>query len=44
MREVEITIKLIGSEDDAQEIIDALRLVASAVKAKDDNRDDDENL
>lgn len=43
MREVEITIRLIGTEDDAAEVIELLRFVSDRMKKESEEIDDDDN-
>ena len=42
MRQVKVTVEFIGSEEDGEEVIDLLRLIADEIKAKREKENDDE--
>ena len=42
MRQVKVTVEFIGSEEDGEEVIDMLRLIADEIKAKREKESDDE--
>lgn len=43
MRQVKVTVEFIGSEEDGEEVIDLLRLIADEIKAKREKESDDED-
>ena len=43
MRQVKVTVEFIGSEEDGEEVIDMLRLIADEIKAKREKESDDED-
>ena len=42
MRQIKVTVEFIGSEEDGEEVLDILRLVADEIKAKREKESDDE--
>ena len=42
MRQVKVTVEFIGSEEDGEEVLDMLRLIADEIKAKREKESDDE--
>ena len=42
MRQVKVTVEFIGSEEDGEEVLDILRLIADEIKAKREKESDDE--
>ena len=42
MREVEITIKLVGTEEDAAELVEAVMSIADRIKKDKEERDDED--
>jgi hypothetical protein len=43
MREVEITIRLVGTEGDAAEVVELLRFISDRVKKESEESEDDDN-
>lgn len=43
MRQVKVTVEFIGSEEDGEEVLEILRLVADEIKAKREKESDDED-
>ena len=42
MRQVKVTVEFIGSEEDGEEVLEILRLIADDIKAKREKESDDE--
>jgi len=42
VRQVKVTVEFIGSEEDGEEVLDMLRLIADEIKAKREKESDDE--
>ena len=42
MRQVKVTVEFIGSEEDGEEVLDILRLIADEIKAKREKESDDD--
>ena len=42
MRQVKVTVEFIGSEEDGEEVLEILRLIANEIKAKREKENDDE--
>ena len=42
MRQVKVTVEFIGSEEDGEEVLELLRLIADEIKAKREKESDDE--
>tara|TARA_Y100001968_G_C19392430_1_gene736377 strand:- start:408 stop:536 length:129 start_codon:yes stop_codon:yes gene_type:complete len=42
VRQVKVTVEFIGSEEDGEEVLEILRLVADEIKAKREKESDDE--
>lgn len=42
MRQVKVTVEFIGSEEDGEEVIDILRLIADQIRAKKEKENDDD--
>ncbi len=42
MRQVKVTVEFIGSEEDGEEVLDILRLIADQIRAKKEKENDDE--
>ncbi len=42
MRQVKVTVEFIGSEEDGEEVLEILRLIADEIKAKREKESDDE--
>ncbi len=43
MRQVKVTVEFIGSEEDGEEVLEILRLIADEIKAKREKESDDED-
>jgi hypothetical protein len=43
VRQVKVTVEFIGSEEDGEEVLDILRLIADELKAKREKESDDED-
>jgi hypothetical protein len=43
-RQVEVTIKFTGSEEDGEEVIELLRLIAEVMKDRKNEENDDESI
>jgi hypothetical protein len=42
VRQVKVTVEFIGSEEDGEEVLDILRLIADQIRAKKEKENDDE--
>ena len=42
MRQVKVTVEFIGSQEDGEEVLEILRLIADEIKAKREKESDDE--
>ncbi len=42
MRQVKVTVEFIGSEEDGEEVLDILRLIADQIRAKKEKENDDD--
>lgn len=42
MRQVKVTVEFIGSEEDGEEVLEILRLIADEIKAKREKESDDD--
>ncbi len=42
MRQIKVTVEFIGSEEDGEEVLEILRLIADEIKAKREKESDDE--
>jgi hypothetical protein len=42
VRQVKVTVEFIGSEEDGEEVLEILRLIADEIKAKREKENDDE--
>jgi hypothetical protein len=42
VRQVKVTVEFIGSEEDGEEVLDILRLIADEIKAKREKENNDE--
>jgi len=42
VRQVKVTVEFIGSEEDGEEVLEILRLIADEIKAKREKESDDE--
>jgi|TARA_R100000353_G_C6370137_1_gene158745 hypothetical protein len=43
VRQVKVTVEFIGSEEDGEEVLEILRLIADEIKAKREKESDDED-
>jgi hypothetical protein len=43
VRQVKVTVEFIGSEEDGEEVLEILRLIADELKAKREKESDDED-